>query len=192
MNESRPAALSPLAALGDARRHSGLILALGLLLVVLGTIGIVSSVVFTIASVVFLGWLLAFGGVALIAHAFSARQWSGLFLQLAGGALNLVVGFMMITQPLAGAAALTLLLAVSLVVQGLFRLGVVLTTAVEGRGWLLLSALATLVLGIMIWRQWPSSALWVIGLFVGIDLMLYGWWLVSLALAVRRLPGSRA
>ena len=80
----------------------------------------------------------------------------------------------------------------SLVVQGLFRLGVVLTTAVEGRDWLLLSALATLVLGIMIWRQWPSSALWVIGLFVGIDLMLYGWWLVSLALAVRRLPGSRA
>ena len=50
------------------------------------------------------------------------------------------------------------------------------------------SGVLTFVLGLMIWNQWPLSGLWVIGLFAGIDLIFYGLWIVSLALAVRRLP----
>jgi uncharacterized membrane protein HdeD (DUF308 family) len=62
----------------------------------------------------------------------------------------------------------------------------------DGRGWLLLSGVASLLLGIMIWAEWPVSGVWVIGLFVGIDLLFYGWWLVSLALAARHLPAAAA
>jgi uncharacterized membrane protein HdeD (DUF308 family) len=52
------------------------------------------------------------------------------------------------------------------------------------------SALVTLVLGCMIFAQWPEASLWVIGLFVGIDLLIYGSWLVSLAFAVRNGPAA--
>jgi len=89
------------------------------------------------------------------------------------------------------ALSLTLLLGVSLVVQGAFRIAAALATHADGRGWLLISGLASLLLGIFIWSEWPVSGIWVIGLFVGIDLLFYGWWLVSLALSVRHLPGAR-
>jgi len=72
-------------------------------------------------------------------------------------------------------------------VQGAFRIGVALSTRMDGWGMLLVSGIITLVLGLMIWNEWPISGIWVIGLFVGIDLIFYGWWLVSLALSVRHL-----
>jgi len=77
-------------------------------------------------------------------------------------------------------------------VQGVFRLATAFASNVDGRSWLVLSALVTLVLGIMIFAQWPAASLWVIGLFVGIDFLIYGSWLVSLAFAVRRRRRRRA
>ena len=182
----------PLSALGGLAGHSRRLLLLGIAMIVLGTLGIFASVIFTIASVVFFGWLLLLGGAVLTVHAFSASRWSGFFLQLLSGVLYLLVGWTLITRPVPGAVALTLIYAISLVVQGVFRLGAALATRMDGRGSLLLSGAITLLLGILIWNQWPSSGLWVIGLFLGIDLLFYGWWLVSLALAVRRLPHAAA
>jgi uncharacterized membrane protein HdeD (DUF308 family) len=72
-------------------------------------------------------------------------------------------------------------------VQGAFRIGATISTRMDGGGMLLLSGIITLVLGLMIWNEWPFSGIWVIGLFVGIDLIFYSWWLVSLALSVRHL-----
>jgi len=83
---------------------------------------------------------------------------------------------------------LTLLLALSLLVQGGVRMGAALVAHMDGRGMLFASGALTFVLGLMIWNQWPLSGLWVIGLFAGIDLIFYGLWIVSLAQAVRRLP----
>jgi len=188
MNQVGNPAHFPLAALEDLHRHWVRFLLLGLLLVALGTVGVVASGLFTLASVFFFGWLLLIGGAAVAAHAFWARRWSGFFVQLIFGTLNLVVGWIMITQPGIAALSLTLLLGVSLVVQGLFRIAAALAGQADSRAWLLLSGLASLVLGILIWSEWPVSGVWVIGLFVGIDLLFYGWWLVSLALSVRHLP----
>jgi len=185
MNETLATHL-PLGALEGLQRHRVLFLALGVALIVLGTLGISASALLTLASVVFFGWLLAIGGGALVVHAFSAGRWSGFFLQLLSGLFQLVVGWMLITQPGLGAVTLTLVLAVSLVVQGAFRIGAALSARMDGRGWLLLSGAITLVLGLMIWNQWPLSGTWVIGLFVGIDMIFYGWWIVSLAMSVRQ------
>jgi len=101
--------------------------------------------------------------------------------------LYLIAGWVLASRPGIGALTLTLVIAVSLVVQGAFRIGAALSTRMDGWGSLLLSGIITLVLGLMIWNQWPLSGLWVIGLFVGIDILFYGWWLVSLALTARRL-----
>ena len=192
MNQTGPPAQLPLAAIAELHRHWLLFLILGLLLVALGTVGIVASGLLTLASVLLCGWLLLIGGAAVAAHAFWARRWAGFFVQIIFGILNLVVGWIMITQPGIAALSLTLLLGVSLVVQGVFRTVAALAAQADGRGWLLLSGLASLVLGILIWSEWPVSGIWVIGLFVGIDLLIYGWWLVALALSVRHLPAAQA
>ena len=169
------------------RNTAGRLLAVGIVLSALGALGILASTFFTLATVVFFGWLLSFAGIAVLFHAFSAPRWTGVLLQVAMGALNLVVGAICIWQPLEGATALTLLIGASLMVQGVLRLGSALASRVDGRGWLVVSALVTLLLGCLILSQWPGASLWVIGLFVGIDLLIYGSWLSSLAFALR--PG---
>jgi uncharacterized membrane protein HdeD (DUF308 family) len=178
----------PLLALPELHRHWKTFFALGLVLVGLGVIGIAASTFATLVSVVFLGVLLLMAGGGLLAHAFWAPRWSGFFLQLLSGLLYVVVGWLCITRPVEQAMLLTLLLALSLVVQGGVRMGAALAAHMDGRGMLFASGVLTFVLGLMIWNQWPLSGLWVIGLFAGIDLIFYGLWIVSLAQAVRRLP----
>ena len=180
----------PLAAIGELHRHWGLFFALGLALIAVGTIGILVAGLFTLASVFFSGCLLLIASVALTIHAFWAKRWSGFFLQLLSGLLYLVVGWMLATHPELSAIALTLVIAISFVVQGAFRIGAALSTRIDGWGSLLASGIITLLLGLMIWNEWPLSGVWVIGVFVGIDMFFYGGWLVSLALSVRSLRGA--
>jgi uncharacterized membrane protein HdeD (DUF308 family) len=71
---------------------------------------------------------------------------------------------------------------------GLFRILTAVAARFHHWVWVLLNGVISLVLGLMIWRQWPVSGLWVIGLFIGIDMIFYGWSLIMLALAVRGLP----
>jgi uncharacterized membrane protein HdeD (DUF308 family) len=180
----------PLFALPELHRRWKTFFALGILLVALGVVGVCASTFTTLLSVVFLGVLLLMAGGAVVAHAFSAPRWSGFFLHLLAGLLYVVVGWLCVTRPGLQAIVLTLLLAISLVVQGGMRMGAALVAHVDGRGVLFVSGLLSLLLGIMIWNQWPISGLWVIGLFVGIDLAFYGLWLVSLAQAVRHLASA--
>jgi len=186
-NEATLPSQLPLSAIEELHRHWALFFALGIILILLSGMGISAAGLVTLASVVFFGWLLIIGGAAVAIHAFWAKRWSGFFLQLLSGVLYLIVGWILVTRPGIGALTLTLVLAISLVVQGAFRIGVALSTRMDGWGMLLVSGIITLVLGLMIWNEWPLSGIWVIGLFVGIDLIFYGWWLVSLALSVRHL-----
>src|SRR5947209_770528 len=172
----------------ELRRTWGWLLALGVALVVLGVLALSWSVLTTLASVVFFGWLLVVGGVLAVVHAFLRRRWGGFFLELFAGILYTVVGLMVVANPAATAVALTLVISVFLMVGGVFRILTALTARFHHWVWVLLNGVVSLALGLMIWRQWPWSGLWVIGLFVGIDMIFYGWSLVMLAVAVRRLP----
>jgi len=177
----------PLAAIEELHRHWALFLALGISLVVLGMVAMLTAGLFTIVAVVFFGWLLIIAGAGVTIHAFWAKRWSGFFLQLFSGLLYLVAGWMLATHGELSAIALTLVIAISFVVQGAFRIGAALSTRIDGWDGLLVSGIITLLLGLMIWNEWPLSGVWVIGLFVGIDMFFYGGWFVSLALAVRTL-----
>ena len=172
----------------ELRRHWGWYLILGIVLIVLGTIALGSALVMTIASVFFFGWLLIVGGVMEVIHAFWHKRWAGFFLDLLTGALYVVVGWMMVTNPKESALLLTLIIAMFLVFEGVFRMVAALTARYPHWGWVLLNGVISLVLGVMIWRQWPYSGLWVIGLFVGIEMLFNGWSLVMLSFAGRRLP----
>jgi uncharacterized membrane protein HdeD (DUF308 family) len=168
------------------QRNWGWFLALGIVQILLGTIALGESFLMTIFSVVMLGWLLIIGGVSSIFHAFMEREWGGFVIDLLTGLLYGIVGLMVITSPVEGAVTLTLVISMFLIVGGIFRIVESLVGALPHRGWVLFNGVITLVLGIMIWRQWPSSSMWVIGMFVGIEMLLYGWSLVMLALAAKK------
>ncbi len=160
-------------------------LSLGIVLMVVGVMAISSALIATLTSILVFGILLMAGGVVQIVNAFLARSWKGFFLHLLAGILHLVVGELMVEHPLLAAEGLTLLLAVSFLVGGALRLVYALFESFTGRGWVLLNGLIVLLLGISIWRQWPASSLWVIGLFIGIDLIFSGWSWVMLGLIVK-------
>jgi len=174
------------------RRNWGWFLAIGIVQIVLGAIALGETFLMTVFSVIMLGWLLIIGGILAIVHAFKEREWGGFIIDLLIGLLYGVVGFMMVANPGEAAITLTLVIAVFLMVGGAFRIVEALVGGLPHWGWVLFNGVVTLALGIMIWRRWPFSGLWVIGLFVGIELLLYGWSLVMLALAARRMPSTES
>jgi uncharacterized membrane protein HdeD (DUF308 family) len=168
------------------RAHWVWFLSLGIFLIIVGTIAVGMPFVASLATAVTFGALLLVGGIAQLAGAFWTRDWSGFFLSLLMGILYVVLGLLFVRDPGDALLAMTLLLACVLMVGGLFRVIGSVMYRFPHWGWTLVGGIINLVLGIMIWQQWPVSGLWVIGLFVGIDLIFTGWTWVMLALAVRK------
>lgn len=177
-----------IAGLEELRRSWGWILALGVIIVAMGTVGLGSTFLVTLATVVFFGGLLIASGVLQALHGFWQRRWSGFFLDLFCGLLSLVVGVLLVINPAESALALTLVIAAFLLAGGIMRAAAALVIRFPHWGWLLFDGLVSIALGVMIWKQWPFDGLWVIGLFVSIQLLFSGWSLVMLALSVRSLP----
>lgn len=170
------------------RSNWGWILALGILLISLGILALGAPLAMTLSSVMLFGMLLIVGGAAEIVSAFWASRWSGFFLLVLSGVLHLIVGMIMIDRPGLTAAGFTLMLAVFLMVGGLIRIIVSGVQRFPQWGWMMVNGFVTLLLGILIWRDWPAASLWLIGTFIGIDLVFNGWGWVMLALAIRKLP----
>jgi uncharacterized membrane protein HdeD (DUF308 family) len=160
-----------------------LLLGIAIALVGVGAIG--AAFIATLTTVLVFGILLIVGGVVQIVNAFLARTWRGFFVYTLVGVLHLIVGGIMIEQPLRAAEALTLMIAVAFLVGGAAQLIYGVTQSFAGRSWVILNGFIALLLGISIWKQWPESGLWVIGLFIGIDLVFSGWSWVMLGLAVK-------
>jgi uncharacterized membrane protein HdeD (DUF308 family) len=162
-----------------------LMLILGVILILVGLVAMNSPFVSTVATVQVLGILLLIGGIVEVVNSIFARRWRGFLLHLLAGILYVVIGVVMLDRPLASAAAFTLMIAAALVIGGVFRIVVALLERFDGWVWVLLNGVVSLVLGVMIWRDWPESAFWVIGLFVGIEMVFAGWSWVMTALALR-------
>lgn len=189
--EPQPRLTDPFRAeLENMRGNWGWLLLLGIALIILGVLAIGSPYIVTFAAAVTFAVLLMIGGGVELASAFYARKWSGVFLHLLFGVLYFVIGLFMARHPIQTAAAMTLFLAIMFTVGGLFRIVGALASQFPQWGWTLVNGVITLILGIMIWYEWPESSFWVIGLFIGIDLIFTGWSWVMLGLAVKSLPGS--
>jgi uncharacterized membrane protein HdeD (DUF308 family) len=102
------------------------------------------------------------------------------------GVLYAVIGLAIIAHPAATAAAVTLVIAILLILGGIFRLLVAASMQFHNRTWLLIHGLINLMLGGIIWSDWPLSGLWVIGLVIGLDMVFNGWTLLMLGLIGRR------
>jgi uncharacterized membrane protein HdeD (DUF308 family) len=179
------------AAVAEARRYlaenSGWFLTLGIVLLLAGGAAIVFPWVFTVAAKVALGWIFLVGGVVLVLHALSMRGWTGFLWSLLIGLLYVVAGGWLAFFPFTGIVTLTILLAALFLAEG--ALEVILALQVrphEGWGWLLLSGLVAIAVGVLIAAELPGSAVWAIGLLVGVNLISTGASFVVLALAGRR------
>lgn len=164
----------------------GWVLGLGVILLLLGLVALGSSVFVTLTTMVFVGSLMLLAGVLQTVHAVMMRTWSGFFLDLLAGVLNTVVGLMIIAHPGATAVALTLMIAILLILGGVFRIVAGLAVRYHNRLWLILHGVIALLLAYSILSDWPMSGLWVVGTFVGIDLIFNGWSLIMLGLLLRK------
>ena len=161
---------------------------LGVALVILGLVAVGSPFVASLATAVFIGALLLIGGVAEVVGAFWCRAWSGFFFHLLAGHLSAVVGVLFLAAPVDALLTLTLLLAAMLLVGGTFNIVAADSYRFTGWGLVLLGGVVDVVLGVMIWQAWPATVLWVISLFVGINLIFRGVHWLGLGLALRTRP----
>lgn len=177
-----PFLLSPLRTI---RNNWGWFLGFGILLVVLGMFAVGAAAFTTILSIFIIGLVLFIGGIAKVIYSFFAKDWGGFFISLLVGLLYGITGAIFLTKPVQAAAALTLLIGSLFVVSGSFKIVSSIVARFTNWGWLLFSGIVSLVLGILVLSEWPVGSLWIIGLFVGIDMIIYGWTWVILSIAAR-------
>jgi uncharacterized membrane protein HdeD (DUF308 family) len=171
----------------DLVAYWGWFLAFGIALVALGAIAVARSVTATVVSMLFFGWLLILGCLVEIAQAVMVGHWAGFFVHLMAAVLFGVAGFVLVMRPVISAEVLTMVMALFFLVGGLFQLIGAGVVGMPGWGWQALDGVITIVLGVLVLMQWPASGLWVIGLFIGIDLIFYGLGWIALAFGLRSL-----
>jgi len=169
------------------RAKSGWIVALGIVYVIAGFIALGSVVMATVVSVFVVGIMMLIAGVAEVINAFQVKSWGKFLLWVLLGVLYIVAGFVTFQNPLLAAAILTLVLGVTLIVSGVMRL--ILAFSMKAGMpwiWIALSGVITFLLGAIILSHWPVSSLYILGVFLGVDLVFAGAGWIALGLGLRQ------
>lgn len=175
----------PIAAL--FRRRWGWLLAFGIVQVIAGAFAIAIPTLASVVAVAVFGWVMIVSAVFQIAHAIRVRKWPGFVLHLLGGLLYGAAGILTLLYPFSGALALTLLVAGLFLADGILQ--IVMAYRVrprEGWGWFLASGIASIVLGALLAFGWPGTAMWALGVLLGVNLIFAGAMHSALALECRR------
>ncbi len=159
----------------------------GVVLVILGVLAVGSPLVAAFAVEGAISYLIVFAGIVHIILAFRAHGAGNMIWKLLVGLAYVAFGGYLIFRPLLGVASLTLVLASLFLIEGVFDLVLYSKMrALQGSSWVLIDGVVTLLLGLMIYMQWPSSAFWAIGLLVGISMMMSGFTRIAMTLAIRQ------
>ena len=168
-------------------KNWGWFLVWGLILIGLGVAAISATTLSTIISIVILGALFFASGLIIIIDAFTfwRVKMRGFWWHLIIGLLYAFAGLVLLKSPLLGSISLTLVLGICFIFAGIVRIIYANMLKLPNWGWRLFNGILTLLLGVLIVAQWPASGLYIIGLFIGIDLVFSGWAYVMTALAAR-------
>lgn len=161
---------------------SGIGIIVGVLLVILGLVAIARPVYATIASTIAFGWVFIFAGIVQFIYAFGSRGAGQFIWKLLLSILYFVAGIVVLSNIFEGAIALTLVLGITIFAQGVFQ--VILAFGMRPArnwGWVLFSGILGVILGILIWSEWPFNADWVLGLLIGISFLVNGIWMITLS-----------
>lgn len=168
------------------RRASGLSILWGVLLIVLGVLALGSPMIAAVAVNVVISWLIVVAGIVHLAVAFQRREAGSIIWRVLVGAAYLFFGIYLIAHPAIGIVSLTLVLASLFLIEGISDVALFFQMrSARGAGWVLFDGIITLLLGLMIYRQWPSSSAWAIGTLLGASMIVSGVTRVMLSLAVR-------
>ncbi len=172
------------------RQNWGWIFALGIVFVILGVIGLGMTVFLTLVTVLYFGILILIAGAIQLVNAFRSKESTNIAFHLLVALLYGLAGVLIIAHPKLASAFFTAVLAFLLIFQGALKIywGFQLKEAIRSWFWPLLSGLLSLLLGLIILAHWPISGLWVIGLFIAIEMIFQGWTYIMLALAARSMP----
>jgi uncharacterized membrane protein HdeD (DUF308 family) len=176
------------------RKHSTWFIIYGILLLLLGIFAILVPGVATLAVGLTVGWLLLFGGAfGLVAVISSGRSAPGFWWNLITAIICILAGLSLLTRPLAATLTLTILLAAYLFASGIAHV----IQAIQYRKeipsawvWMLISGLVDIILGLIIVSGLPGTAIWVLGLLVGINLVMTGIAVTIAAVGVRRMADA--
>jgi uncharacterized membrane protein HdeD (DUF308 family) len=175
------------------KKSVGWSIGLSVLMIVAGILAIASPLAAGIAVNVLVAWLLVFSGCVHLVFSWYTRTTGGFLWELLMGILYIFIGVYLLVHPVVGLVSLTIALAIYLFLEAIleFVLGFKLRP-LPGSGWLLFDGIITLTLAVMIWRTWPSSSAWVIGLLVGISMLFSGASRLMLTLAARNVASKLA
>ena len=169
------------------RAKSGWIIALGVAYVIAGLIALGSVVQATVVSVLIVGAMMIVAGIAEVINAFQVKQWGKFLLWALLGVLYIVAGFATFENPLLAASVLTAILGIALIISGLLRIFLAFNMQREAP-WILvaLSGIVTALFGAIILARWPVSSLYILGIFLGVDLVFAGGSWIGLGVAARK------
>jgi uncharacterized membrane protein HdeD (DUF308 family) len=169
------------------RQASTLPIVWGVLLIVLGMAAVGSPFLAAVAVNVAIAWLIVLAGAVHVILAFRAHGAGSMIWKLLVGVAYVCFGVYLILHPVLAVASLTLVLASLFLIEGVLDIVLfVKMRSVGGSTWVLLDGIITLLLGLMIYMQWPSSSAWAIGTLVGVSMIISGVTRVMMSLAVRK------
>ncbi|MDQ1209670.1 uncharacterized membrane protein HdeD (DUF308 family) [Acinetobacter baylyi] len=162
----------------------------GILMIIFGVLMLGSLAMATLSVILFFGGLMMIGGVIHLVAAFKLFQGGTRWLWALFGVLYLLAGYYAFKTPITTAIVLTNLLAIFLLIAGVFRtFNAFILKPIAGWGWTLFSGILTFVTGVLILIS-PDAPFWVLGLFLAVDLLFQGVNYLSLASAIKHLPHS--
>jgi uncharacterized membrane protein HdeD (DUF308 family) len=170
------------------RAKWGWIVALGIIFMLAGVIALGSVMAATASAVLIVGIMMIMAGVAEIFAAFRVKDWGKAIFWGLLGVLYVAAGIIAINNPFAAATILTLFLGIALIAGGVVRMFLAWHMREAGKpwGWVVVSGIISILLGAMIIAKWPYSSAYVLGIFLGIDLIFIGSSWLSIGLALRR------
>lgn len=186
MREERTPAIGH-AFLEGINGNATIAIVVGILMLVSGMLAVASPLIAGAWLMFIVGILFVIGGISQCVLAFKAGALGRGIVHFLLGGITVIAGLFMAQQPLAALAAATLFLAAYLICAGLIEAVTALSVRPAGGwGWLLANGIVSLLLGILLWRQFPISGVWAIGVLLGLKLMMGGATLLGLGLAARR------
>jgi uncharacterized membrane protein HdeD (DUF308 family) len=173
--------------LAEVQQNSGWLIAMGVLMVVLGIAALVDPFVATIALSSYYSWMFLFAGVIQTIYAIQNRSQSGFWLRLVIGILYISAGVLLVSNLLGTALTLTFFFGWVILTQGVIEAIAALVVRPEPNwGWMLFNGIIGIVLGVLILKQWPLGAAWLLGTYVGFNLLSTGITMIAVPLAIRR------
>ena len=179
-----------MAEIGKVRKSWGWFLVVGILLMLLGALCIVKAQTATAFSILVLGCILVISGVFWIVNSVLTITWPIFFMYLLNGLVRVGVGYLLIRHPNAGAEGVTMVIAILLIVGGLFRTAGGIVIKFPYWGWTLFSGLVAVALGVYVLAIYPVASTFFIGIVIGVDLIFDGSALTAFAAAIRSLPAA--